>query len=50
MYIKLFERVYFDKYGREWHKIGYYFVRIRNKSEIKIDKNPNNLKVNENKA
>ena len=49
MYIKLFDRVYFDKYGREWHKIGYYYVRVRMQSEVKLKKPPKKLKTNENK-
>ena len=48
-YYKLLENIYFDKFGREWYKVGFYFVLGCKQKAIIIDKNPSKLKLNENK-
>ena len=44
-YIKQFDNIYFDKYGREWYKVGPDWVLIRKQSEVKINDVPKKVKI-----
>lgn len=44
-YTNIINNVYFDKYGREWYKVGRDMVLIRNQNEVKVSDVPKKVKL-----